>query len=346
MGDSELLVEDGWEAIELCYRMGWTDGLPVVPPTRELVDVFLKAGGWRPDQVLLTEPIRERYVTAEKVAINAVMAGCRPEYMPVLGAVLEAMNDPAFNLHGTISSTGGAAPVIIINGPIRHEIGVNCGANLFGPGYRANATIGRATRLIFINCLDSKPGVLDKSTQGWPGKYSICFGENEEQSPWDPYHVELGYSKDDSTVTIFASESPHNIVNHNSNTAEGVLTTVADTMSALGSFSSGQSLVVLSPEHVHYLAKDGWTKRQVKEFLFKHTKRTVADLKRAGKIPGEVSPEDETTWVHRGQSPDDIVVVVGGGEAGGHSAFFPSWSTGRGALFVTRPITGVRRGYL
>ena len=163
-------VEDPWSAIEACYARGWTDGLPVVPPTEALVDAMLAAGPWPADFVLLHEPVRDRAVTAEKAAINAVMAGCRPEYFPVVGAALQAIGDPAFMLHGPATSTGGAGLMLIVNGPIATRLDCNAKANLFGPGVRANATIGRVLRLVLLNCLDCRPGVLDKSTQGWPGK--------------------------------------------------------------------------------------------------------------------------------------------------------------------------------
>ncbi len=332
--------EDPWTAIEACYENGWTDGLPVVPPTEALVDTCLAAGSWRPDEVLLDEPNRNRQVSAEKAAINAVMAGCRPEYFPVVGAALEAMSDPRFGLHGPATSTGGAAPLVIVNGPIRQRLAINCKENLLGPGTRANATIGRALRLVLINGLDARPGVLDKSTQGWPGKYTLCFGEDEESSPWDPLHVSRGFDAGQSTVTLFAAESGHNLLNHASNSAEGVLVTVADAMAALGSFSRGRSVVVLAPEHARHVRTDGWSRKQTQEFLYQNARRTLAELKRGGKIEGdaELRPEDEATWVHRGTGPDDILVLVGGGDAGGHSAFFPSWSRGRGVDFVSREI--------
>lgn len=331
-------IQDAWDGIDICYANGWTDGLPVIPPTPERVEAFLAAGGFQPGDVLLREPVRGRQVTADKVAINAVMAGCLPEYMPVVSAALEAMSDPDYGLHGPLTSTGGAAPLIIVNGPLAKTLGINGGVNLFGPGTRANATIGRAIRLIYLNCLGAHPGVLDKSTQGWPGKYSACFAELEESSPWEPYHVENGYAADVSTVTVFAAEAPHNIANHVSNTAEGILSTVADAMAALGSFGPGQTVLVLCPEHINYIAADRWTKRQVKQFLYERAKRTRADMKRLGKMEGQIEPGDESEWIHRGLSPDDILVFVGGGNAGGHSAFFPAWGQSRGSIHVTKPI--------
>ena len=177
---------DVYEAIEMYHEKGWTDGLPVVPPTPELVERFLEASGLDADDVVFHLAERKRTVRAGKVALNAIMAGCLPSYMPVILAALEAMADPAYNIHSSATSTGGAAPFMVVNGPIRHETGMNMQGNIYGPGNRAGATIGRALRLIIINCLGSKPGLLDRSTQGNPGKYSFTFAEWEETSPWEP----------------------------------------------------------------------------------------------------------------------------------------------------------------
>jgi hypothetical protein len=326
------------EGVETYFERGWSDGLPVVPATEDAVWRFLEAVGRAPGDVVITEPVRRRTITAEKVAINAVLAGCRPEYMPVLVAALEAMSDPAFTLHGAITSTGGSATLVVVNGPIRRRLDFNDGANVFGPGWRANATVGRAIRLITLNCLGAQPGVLDKSTQGHPGKYSYCIAENEEENPWEPLHVEHGFAREASTVTVFAAEGPHNVLSHYGETAEAILVTLGDTMASLGSFSPGQSFVVLAPEHVQILARDGWTKPRLKEDLYARARRTRADLKRGGKLAGTIDPGDETQWVHRGQGPDDIHVVVAGGGAGGHSAFIPSWSRYRNSLAVTREV--------
>jgi hypothetical protein len=329
----------GWaEAVEACFERGWTDGLPVVPATEARVREFLRAAGREPDEVLFREPTRRRTVTAEKVAVNAVLAGCRPEYMPVLLAALEAMADPAYNLHGAITSTGGSAPLLVVNGPVRRALGINAGVSLFGPGWRANATIGRALRLVILNCLGARPGILDRSTQGHPGKYTFCIAELEEESPWDPLQVEQGFPRDASTVTVFAAEGPHNVLTHYGHDAEAILLTLADAMAGLGSFSPGQSFVVLAPEHVRILARDGWTKPRLREALYARARRTLADLRRAGKVPGAVAPGDDTRFVHRGEGPRDIFVVVAGGGAGGHSAFVPSWSRNRNSLVVTRPV--------
>ncbi|MGH7535988.1 MAG: hypothetical protein ACREMG_10405, partial [Gemmatimonadales bacterium] len=248
-------VDDPWGAIEACYEQGWTDGLPVVPPTEILVERMLASGPWDPDHVLLHEPARDRAVTASKAAINAVMAGCRPEYFPVIGAALAAIGDPAFELHGPATSTGGAALMVIVNGPVRRRLGIHGKANLFGPGFRANATIGRALRLVLLNCLECQPGVLDKSTQGWPGKYSLCFAEEEEASPWEPLSVARGFRPGQSTVTLFAAESGHNVLAHGTRSPERLLTLFAETMAGLGSLSPGRSVIVFAPEHAEHLAR-------------------------------------------------------------------------------------------
>ena len=329
----------GWaEAVEAYFERGWTDGLPVVPATADAVQAFLEAAGREPGDVVLREATRRRSITAEKVAINAVMAGCRADYMPVLLAALEAMADPAFTLHGAITSTGGSATLVVVNGPIRQRLGFNAGGNVFGPGWRANATIGRAIRLIALNCLGAQPGLLDRSTQGHPGKYTYCIAELEEESPWEPLHVARGLPRDSSAVTVYAAEGPHNVLSHYGETADAIVVAIADTMACLGSFSPGESFVVLAPEHVQILARDGWTRTRLREALYAGARRTVADLKRGGKLAGAVEPGDDARWVHRGQGPDDIHLVVAGGGAGGHSAFIPSWSRERNSLAVTREI--------
>ena len=351
-----LEVQDPWQAVEACFEAGWTDGLPVVPPTEQLVDAMLAGATWGREEILLHEPVRGRSVSAHKAAINAVMAGCRPEYFPVVGAALQAMSEPEFGLHQIATSTGGSAVVIAVNGPVRDELGIHYKENLFGPGFRANATIGRAVRLVLRNCLAVIPGLLDKSTQGWAGKYAMCFGEDEASCPWEPFHVSRGFRPEQSTVTIFAGESGHNVLNHASDDAEGLLRTFVGAVSALGSFSPGRSLVVFCPEHARKIGGSGWSRRRVQEYLYEHSTHTLAELKRGGKVESgglsarsddptrwvsgdpTVRPGDEDVWIHRGASPDDYSLFVGGGDAGGHSAFFPSWSRGRSVSPITKEV--------
>jgi len=321
-------------AIEEYHRRGWTDGLPVVPPTESLIENFLEATGLEEDDTAFRLPERRRTVSAGKVALNAVMAGCLPEYMPVLLAALEAMADPEYNLHSSAASTGGASPFMVVNGPARREIGLNSEGNIFGPGHRANAAIGRAIRLVLINCIGAVPHLLDRSTQGNPGKYGFTFAENEEASPWEPLHVEKGFGAGRSTVALLASEAPHNIQNHYGQ-GMGIMETAAGTMSGLGSMSPGQSFFVFAPEHAALIAREFPEKKDVKQWLFENSGVEAETLRRTGKIDGDAWGEGRVTHA---LDPEDIWVVVAGGEAGGHSAWVPSWSRRRNGVTVMRPV--------
>ena len=232
-------LDDPGAAIEYCYDQGWTDGLPVVPPTEERVRAFLDVMGLAPEKVVGEIPARARTIRAEKVAINAVMAGCLPDYAPVVVAAVEALCAPEHNVNGSAASTGGSAPLLIVSGPIAQRIGMNGGVNLFGPGNRANATIGRAIRLLLMNAGGATPGVMDKSTIGHPGKYSYCIAEDDDARPWPPFHTQRGLRPETSAVTVFAGEAPHYVDNHHSNDPEGVLRSVAASMVASGRLRGG-----------------------------------------------------------------------------------------------------------
>src|SRR5438067_1149866 len=227
-------VRDDTDAIELAFDKGWSDGLPVVPPTEARVRAMLDAVRLEPPQQVAFIRDRAVSITAEKVAINAVMAGCKPEYMPVVVAAVEGIGDEGWSYHGPGTSTGGAGVLMIVNGPIARRLDVNAGDNLFGPGWRANLTIGRAVRLVMRNVCGSRPGTLDRGTLGHPGKLSYVIAENEAESPWTPLHVERGFRPEQSTVTVMAAEGPHQFYNQLSRTAEGVLTTLADSMRISG----------------------------------------------------------------------------------------------------------------
>lgn len=348
------LPQDGDEH-EALFEAGLTDGLPVVAPTPARVERMLDGGPWSAEAVLLHEPARDLEVSAHQAAVCAVLAGAAPSSFRVIGAAIEALGDPEFALHVPLTSTGGAACMVIVSGPAADEIGVHGREGLFGPGFRPNATIGRTIRLVMLHCLQATPGQLDRSTQGWPGKFTLCFTENTAASPWEPVNLASGHLRADSTVTVFACESGHNIVNHAAAGAQPLLLTVADAMSALGSFSPGRSVVVLAPEHV---AKLGSASRaEIQRFLYDNSARDLATLKRAGKIERvpdaeahwssrwlpygnpDPQPGDEDITVRRGWGPDDILILVGGGAAGGHSMFFPSWLCGRGVPFITRNVS-------
>lgn len=319
---------DPAELIEAYYQRGWTDGLPVVPPTEKSIAEML-AGAGLPGEEVIGE-IRERnvVVTAEKLAINAVLAGCRPEYLPVVVAAIRGLCHPDFAYHGPASSTGGSAIVLIVNGPIACRLGINSGNNVFGQGVRPNATIGRAVRLVMMNVMNTRPGLLDRATLGTPGKYSFCFAENEENHPWEPMHVGRGFRPDQSAVTVYASNSLCPVYNQLASTPEPLLLCFADALCNLGSPNLrgfNQSLIVFAGEHAELLGQSGWTKREVKAFLVQHARRTIADLKRAGRRPGNVESGDETTWKHAFEDPDDLLIVCAGGQAGSWSACLPGW---------------------
>src|SRR5436309_11346212 len=288
-------VED-LDATEFCFQQGWTDGLPVIPPTEDRVLAMLKAANLQPDDQVGFIDNRAVSVTAEKVALNAVMAGCKPEYLPVVVAAVEGICDPAWAYHGPGTSTGGAGVLMIVNGPIARQLDINAGDNLFGPGWRANLTIGRAVRLVMRNVCGSLPGLLDRGTLGHPGKLSYVIAENEADSPWTPLHVEHGFRPEQSTVTVIASEAPHQFYNQLSPTAEGVLTTLADSMRISGTVM-GQSTyaVILAGEHMRTIAGSGWGKKEIRQFLFDHTKNSHAHLKRTQRMAGAIQAADETT---------------------------------------------------
>jgi len=320
------------EQIEFCYARGWTDGLPVVPATRSLVSDMLEAGGLRPDTVIAEMPSRKVSVTAEKVAINAVMAGCKPEYLPVVAAAVKALAASEFGLHHVASALAGPTIVIVVNGPIARRIGINSTNNLFGPGHRANATIGRALRLVLLNCLKYRPGVSDRATMGTPGKYTCCIAENEEDHPWEPWHVERGFRAEDSTVTLVAASTMIQVWNYGSH--EQLLRAIGDALSFVGSIAIlGQTpgAVVLGGEHSELLRASGWSKKEIREFVVEHTGRTVADLKRAGRIDGEVTAADETALHFAMDAPEDLMLVCAGSPIGALSMVLPGFGSSKTA---------------
>jgi len=334
--------DDLLAAIDYCYDQGWTDGLPVVPPVVDRVKAMLAADVRPPETVIAVHPATGLDLSLHAAAVNAVMAGCLPEYFPVVVAAFEAMNKPDFNFHGSTASTGGSAPLIVVSGPYADEIGMNSDVNLFGPGNRANGTIGRATRLILRNVFQMIPGISDKSTQGNPGKYSFCIAERSRGNPW-PLLVETqGYAKGASSVTVYAGGGFCNVENHGGNTPEHVLNSVADAMANYGCITLGQSVVILAPEHMGIIGAAGWSREKAQDYLFSQAKRSVEGMKGVGKFRdreydaqhGDDAPAlVEKGFVHRGMRPDDILITMGGGDAGGHSCFIPSWSRGRGSIF-------------
>jgi hypothetical protein len=335
-------VEDDSLAInELYMERGWTDGLPIIPPTDARVAEFLRWTDRGRREVVAVLPPRQGEATVERLAINAVMAGCRPEYFPVLVAAVEAVTDPAFNLDAVQATTHPVTPLLIVNGPIGREIGLNAGYNVFGQGFRANVTIGRALRLVLMNVGGGLPGSGDRSTQGSPAKIAYCVAENEDANPWDPLHVEAGFDRLDSTVTAVPCEGPHNIQDHYSTTGLGILRTIAGAMGQAGSnnlLDRGWPVLSLGPEHAATIARDGYSKRAVKEFIFEHARfpldRLGAEYRRQ-QIERYHVPDEARTMVPIVEGPEAIRVIVVGG-AGKHSSWQPTF--GRQTGPVTRLI--------
>jgi len=331
------------------FARGWTDGLPVVPPTPERVREMLAVLGEEDPELLIGYlAVRGRGVTLEKAAINAVMAGCRPDYFPVVVATLEAMFDPEFNLHTVLTSTGGAALCTVVSGPIAQEIGMNARHGVLGSGNRANATIGRAIRLVAMNVLGSIPGESDASSFGHPGKYTFCFAEDPPPDPWQPLHVQLGYEPGDTTVTVLPTEGPRQIAQQMTRSAELVLRTVASVIRSPATFSTGkagQGMAVLGPEHAGFCIEEGWTQRQVREFLFAESRIAPAELLANGVqiVKGASFEEtpDEEGKLRSLASPDDVYLVTAGGEGAGWSTWIQNWApviTARATSRRVRPI--------
>jgi hypothetical protein len=334
--------------VEWFFERGLTDGLPVVPPTRERVERMLAGTRRRPDEVLGEVPPNYGRATVEKVAVNAVMAGCRPEYLPVVIAAVECACDPVFNLHGVSTTTHFAAPLIIVNGPVRRRIGLNCGAGVFGPGWRANATIGRALHLLMVHVGGARPGEIAMSTFGHPGRFTYCIGEYEEVSPWPPYHVERGFAPETSTVTLFAGEAPHGISDHASRTARALAGSLGWSMVGLWNSKHfplfAPTLLVVGPEHAQTFAADGWSKADLRRELYERIRRPYRDLLpdpehgEGTNLRYTATPPSADALIPKFPSPDELHIVVAGGTAGRFSAAIPGWL---GSPHGSRPVTRV-----
>jgi hypothetical protein len=325
---------------ELFYAQGWTDGLPVVPPTAQKVADMLAAGGRDAAESLGRMPPRMRDATVEKLAINAVMAGCEPRAFPVVLAACEALLEEDCKLFGVQTATNQSTPMLLINGPGAVSLDVNSGGNVLGPGWRSNATIGRAIRLICRNVGGEIPHETDMATQGQPGKYGLCIAEAESESPWEPFHVENGHAADETTVTVFGGvAAPHNVFTYGCETGQDIMEHFIGAMTALGNnniiFPSGPMLV-LSPEHAGTLARDGYTKDKMRAEIFEKARITISTLPektqkgllhRRSNWFETVGDPDHIGIADR---PEDIVILVAGGP-GIHSVFIPT-------SFSLRPI--------
>ena len=326
--DSEVLELEGVDPeswYEFAYEQGWSDGMPLVPPTEALVNAFMEVC-LGDNQPLPTLPPRMVFPTMRSLAANAVMAGCKPEYFPAIVAAVRAMGNPKFNLHGMLATTHPCALTVLISGPMQQQIGINSGTNCFGQGTRANATIGRAVGLIARNIGGAVPGETDRATHGSPAKYSFCFGESEERSPWEPYRIRMGFERADSVATVFAAEPPHNINDHGSLTGKDILLTCASAMSTAGAnslYREGPTLLVIGPEHAELLHKDSWTIEAIQNYIFETALIPLDEVSEGNRVYyGDVgnSPKDGVYYIV--PKPEDIHIVVAGGP-GKHCAWIP-----------------------
>jgi hypothetical protein len=329
------------EANDFFSASGWTDGLPVVPPVPRLVEAMVAASGRDGEEVIAILPPLMGAATIRAIAANAVLSGCRPEYLPVVLAAVEAVADPIYGLSHRQVTTHAGAPLIIVNGPITERLKLNTAAGVFGPGWRANATIGRALRLVLMNLGGARPGITDMSQTGHPGKYTYCIAENEAATPWEPLHVERGFEPGESTVTLVNAEAPQSITDNINTSARAILTTCASNLSSLGSnnlYSQGEPILALGIEHAKYIAAEGWSKSDVKLYIYEKARQPWRIVRGRGKSLGPnfpkwlESPEDDDT-VPILAHPDELIVIVCGG-AGGKSMGIPT--AGRQSRSVTR----------
>ena len=344
------------DPFETLFERGVTDGLPVVPPTRERVAAMVAGSGRDPDELIALVPPNFGRATVEKITINAVMAGCRPEYLPVVIAGVEAMCDDAFDLHGVSATTNFHSPLFVVNGPARKALDINCAAGVFGPGWRANATIGRALRLIVANVGGASARTMSMSTMAHPGRYTYCIGEHEEENPWDSLAVEHGFTQDESTVAAFAAEAPHGVYDHRSLTAKDLLITISRSLEVISHHKSthhGDTLVVLSPEHARTVAGDGWSKADMRDFLWHRLRKPVSELipglDGGDGLPAQVMakfphPETDATLIPKFREPGNLKFVVAGGTAGRFSAVIPGWTFPKMSRLVIKKVQSPREG--
>ena len=336
------------ELYRLFRERRWTDGFPVVPPTAARVERMLRHTRRNPADLVAAVPPAFGMATVERIAVNAVLAGCDPEYLPVVIAAVEAAMAPEFNFQGIQVTTNPGTPWLVINGPIAKQLNINSGINCLGQGAWANATIGRALRLIMQNIGGALPGEMDRATQGHPGKYSMCCAENEAANPWDPLHVERGYAKDQSTVTVVCAAGTLNMNSHTKN-ADDLIYAFADTLAHATSndyWTGGEPWIVLAPEHAEVLSNAGLSKAEVKRRLWEESKMKASRMAprdylrtqdaRRSEL-GDIGPD---FMLPISSTPDLIGIVVAGGP-GTHSVYIPTYGNTRSA---TREVASEKIG--
>jgi hypothetical protein len=331
---------DAFQAFALAR--GWSDGLPVLPPTPARVERLLGRRD-RSTVVAVLAP-RRGVATLEAIAVNAALAGAGPDDLPVVAAAVRALADPHFNLAAIQTTTHPCTPLVIVNGPVARRLGVSGGANALGGGHRGNAVIGRAVRLVLQNVGGATPGEVDRATQGHPGKFSYCLAENEAESPWEPLHVERGFARDASCVTVCGSEGPHNVNDHGSTTAAGLLKALVGTAATTGSnnvYLGGEPLVLLGPEHARTIAGSGWSKDDLRKAFWERARVRLdafspENLARFAVIdPPRFADQPGDATVALAPSPADVMVVVAGGP-GKHSAIVPTFGATRSVTVEIR----------
>ena len=342
-GPTVVLPDDVAAVSREFAARGWSDGLPVIPPTEERVAAMLAGTSLDPLEVVGILPPRRGEATVHAIAVNAVMAGCVPEHMPVLVAAVRAIAHPEFNLSGVNATTHPVSLFLLVSGPIATRLGIHAGSGCFGPGFAANATLGRALRLIQLTIAGAWPGRGDRSTQATPAKLAFCAAENLDASPWPPFHTTRGFEPHQDAVTVFGCEGPHNIQDHGSNTAPGIMLTIAGSMSQAGSnniLSRGSPVLAFGPEHAATVAAEGWSREDVQRYVFANARYPLAELSdelfqviqehTEQGVPVPLFERDAMAPI--ADNPESIHVIVAGG-AGKHSAWFPTFGN------MTRPVT-------
>ena len=329
------------DPIEVCFERGWSDGLPVVPPTDVRVMRMLQGTTRNRDEIVGRIPPNLSECSVEKVAINAVMAGCKPEYLPVVLAAVEAALEPVFTLHGLLATTYFSSPIIIVNGPIAKRIGMNSGLNALGQGNRANATIGRALQLIVLNVGGGRPGEADRATLGGPGKYTFCFAEDESDPTWEPLSVARGFARGASTVTLFQGEGVQGFADQKSRTPDELARSLAMGLNAIGhpkTVQTQRAILVLTPEHYAIFRDAGWDRKRIEREILAATVRPGSELVAGAHGVGEGIAASRAGEAVAKFYEDGLMIVRAGGPAGLFSAILPGWLAARNRLEL-QPVT-------
>ena len=347
--DTDLLqarkieLAESEDIMEACFERGWSDGLPLVPPTPLRVTRMLSSTDRSANEIVGSVPPDNRPCTIEKIAINAVMAGCKPDYLQVVIAALKAALKDEFCMHGLLCTTYFSTPVMIVNGPITKQIGMNSGVNALGQGNRANATIGRALQLIVRNVGGGIPGGIDRATLGNPGKYTFCFCEDESDAEWPSLSMDRGYTREDSVVNLFAGSGVQPFVDQQSRQPESLAKNLANSLRSVAntrSFGMADAIIVISPEHRRVLREGGWTKPNLKQALYDELKTPGADIIRGKDGIAEGMPEKFKDILLNKFRDDGLHIVGAGGKAGMFSAIISGWlaSGEKGSQLVSQQI--------